>query len=549
MTDVRCALLALSTSFFLVLPPLHAQEKVQADTRRTTADKPADRPSHAENQPDEPGAGHAPEADGSKPDARATERSSVTHHQITLGGRALHYTATAGTLIIRNEEDKPYGSIFYVAYTADGASGAPDPKRPVTFLYNGGPGSASLWLHMGSVGPMRVVTASPAATGSAPYQMVPNEFTLLDRSDLVFIDAPLTGYSRAVGKATNKDFAGVDPDLKAFAKVIERYLSVNQRWSSPKFLFGESYGTTRSAGLSANLQEDGVQLNGIVLLSSVINYYRARAAGMDLDAIYNLPSYAAIAWYHKKVANSSGKDDDAMRAFVEQARTFARGDYAQALAQGDSLPPAQADAMAAKLSQFTGLSVEYIKEAKLRIAPGRFRKQLLRDDADGEILGRYDARFEGTDYDNAGENPSYDPSDTGISGAYVASIHDYLQRELKYESTDEYRQSAGTIGDWDWHHKAPGARYPDQMPDTALDLADTMRKNPKLKVLSANGWFDLATPFFGTEYDVAHMMLAPGLRRNITFTYYPAGHMVYLNVEALRQMRHDLEAFYASALP
>jgi carboxypeptidase C (cathepsin A) len=509
-----------------------------------------DRPGHAANQPDEPGDQNRARNEADKPDAAPVERSSVTHHEITVNGKTIHYTATAGTLLIRNEEDKPYGSIFYVAYTADGANGGVDPKRPVTFLYNGGPGSASLWLHMGSVGPYRVVTSSPAATGSGPYQLVPNEYTLLDKSDLVFIDAPLTGYSRAVGKATTKDFAGVDPDLKAFGKTITRYLTVNERWNSPKFLFGESYGTTRSGGLSAVLQEDGVQLNGIVLLSSVLNYYRSRAAGMDLEPIYNLPSYAAIAWYHKKVAGATGEADGGMKDFVEQARVFARGDYTQALMQGDHLSAAETDAIAAKLSHFTGLPVEYIKETKLRIQPTRFRKELLRGngDGEGEILGRYDARFEGTDFDSAGENPSYDPSDTGIGGAFIATLHDYMERELKYETTDEYRPSAGTIGEWDWHHKAAGSRYPDQMPDTALDLADTMRKNPKLKVLSANGWFDLATPFFGTEYDVSHMMLAPELAKNVTFTYYPAGHMVYLNVEALKELRHDLDGFYASAM-
>ena len=516
-----------------------------ANTRPASTERPAP-PSHAENQPDEPDqkTGRGDE----KSDVKPLERSSVTHHEITVGGRTLRYTATAGTLLIRDEDDKPYGSIFYVAYTLDGAGQGADPKRPVTFLYNGGPGSASLWLHMGSVGPMRVVTASPAATGSGPYQLVPNEYTLLDKSDLVFLDAPLTGYSRGVGKATNKDFAGVDQDLKAFSRAIERYLTVNQRWSSPKFLFGESYGTTRSGGLSAVLQEDGIQLNGIVLLSSVMNYYRARAPGLDLDPVFTLPSFAAIAWYHKKLPGGQGGSLEGMPAFVEQARIFARGEYAQALALGDALPPAQVDAIATRLSRFTGLSVEYLKEAKLRVSPSRFRKELLRTDGDGEVLGRYDARFEGTEYDNAGEVPSYDPSDTGISGAYVATIHDYLERELKYESTDEYRQSAGTIGEWDWHHRVPGARVADPMPDTAIDLGDTMRKNPKLKVLSANGWFDLATPFFGTEYDLAHMMLTPELQRNVTFTYYPAGHMVYLNVEALKQMRHDLDGFYAGAL-
>lgn len=506
------------------LPSLYAQ------------DHPAEPSTRAENhgQPPQP----------PKPEEAApVERSVPTEHQIELNGKTIHYTATAGTLLIRNEEEKPYGSIFYVAYTQDGAEAK---SRPVTFLYNGGPGSASLWLHMGSVGPMRVITDSPKATGSGPYQVVPNQYSLLDQSDLVFIDAPLTGYSRAVGKGTAKDFAGVDPDLHAFAKFIERYLTVNQRWNSPKFLFGESYGTTRSAGLSAALQEDGVSLNGITLLSSVLNYNASIGAGLEVSYVNYLPSYAAIAYYHKKLPQMPSD----MAAFVEEARVFARGEYAEALAEGDKLPPAQVDAIAEKLHHFTGLPVEYIKQANLRINPTRFRRELLRED--GEILGRYDARFESTENDNAGEYPDYDPSDTGISGAYVSAIHDYLSRDLKYDSTDEYMLSANTIGEWDWHHRPAGGGYggggrSEQLPYVAGDLADTIRKNPKLQVLSANGWFDLATPFFETEYELNHMMLTPQLQQNVHFTYYPAGHMVYLNVQALAKLRDDLRGFYASA--
>lgn len=499
-------------------------------------DHPTEPSSHAEN--------HAQPPQPPKPEEAApVERSVTTAHQIELGGKTIHYTATAGTLLIRNAEEKPYGSIFYVAYTQDGAEAK---SRPVTFLYNGGPGSASLWLHMGSVGPVRVATASPNATGSGPYQVVSNQYSLLDQSDLVFIDAPLTGYSRAVDKGTAKDFAGVDPDLQAFAKFIERYLTVNQRWNSPKFLFGESYGTTRSAGLSAVLQEDGVSLNGITLLSSVLNYNASIGAGLEVSYVNYLPSYAAIAFYHKKLPQMPAD----MAAFVAEARIFARGEYAEALAEGDKLPPAQVDAIAEKLHHFTGLSVAYIKQANLRVNPTRFRRELLRDD--GEILGRYDARFEGTEADNAGEYPGYDPSDTGISGAYVATIHDYLSRELKYDSTDEYKLSANTIGQWDWHHKPAGGGYggggrEEQLPYVTGDLADTIRKNPKLQVLSANGWFDLATPFFATEYELNHMMLTPQLQQNVHFTYYPAGHMVYLNVQALAKLRDDLRGFYASA--
>jgi carboxypeptidase C (cathepsin A) len=518
----RPAILILAAASFLPAALVSAQQP------------PTQPSSHADEQ------GHPPAQ--KVEEAAPVERSSVTSHSMTLDGKQLHYTATAGTLLIRNEEDKPYGSLFYAAYTKDGADAK---TRPVTFLYNGGPGSATLWLHMGSVGPMRVITDSPNATGSGPYQIVPNQYTLLDQSDLVFIDAPLTGYSRAVGKGTVKDFAGVDPDLKAFAKFIERYLTVNNRWNSPKFLFGESYGTTRSAGLSAVLQEDGVSLNGITLLSSVLNYNASIGAGLEVSYVNYLPSYAAIAFYHKKLPQMPSD----MKAFVEEARVFARGDYAEALSEGDQLPPERFDAIAEKLNHFTGLPVTYIKEAKLRINPTRFRRELLRDD--GDIMGRYDARFEGTEPDDAGENPTYDPSDTGIAGAYVATVHDYLSDQLKYTTTDEYKLSADTIGEWDWHHKPAGSGYgpgrAEQLPYVAGDLADTMRKNPKLQVLSANGWFDLATPFFETEYELNHMMLTPALQKNVEITYYAAGHMVYLNVDALRQLREDLRAFYSRA--
>ena len=425
------------------------------------------------------------------------EKSSVTHHELMLNGKSLKYTATAGTLLIRDEDDKPYGSIFYVAYTLDGAEPT---TRPVSFLYNGGPGSATLWLHMGSFSPVRIQTDSPNATAGPPFKLVPNQYSLLDKTDLVFIDAPLTGYSRAVGKAQPKDFAGVDQDLKAFDRFIARYISVNQRWNSPKFLIGESYGTTRSAGLSDLLGEDGIQLNGIVLISSILNY-AVRSPGYDTIYISNLPSYAAAAWYFNKVQN---KPPD-VATWVQQAREFAAGPYAEALYQGHNLPAAQLDSVAREMSRLTGLSVDYIKEANLRVSPTRFRKEVLRGDR--KTLGRYDMRFEGEDVDAAGENPSYDASDTGISGAFVAAIHDYLERELKYESTDTYRPTAGDIGQWDWKHRptggGPGGVEASSCSRTSpADLGAAIRKNPHLKVFSANGYFDLATPFFATEYDL-----------------------------------------------
>ncbi len=477
------------------------------------------------------------------------EDASVTQHQETIGGRAIHYTATAGNLLIGKEDhdeiEKPYHSVFYIAYTEDGADAT---RRPITFLYNGGPGSATIWLEMGSVGPVRVLTDSPDPTHNAPFTVVPNEYSLLDKSDLVFIDAPGTGYSRPVGKGTIKDVAGVDEDLKAFTKFILRYISVNHRWNSPKFLFGESYGTTRSAGLSATLNEEGVQLNGIVLLSSILNY-NARSAGLDNEYLTDFPTFAAIAYYHDKVpSGGEGKPSDVLK-FIQQARDFAKGPYAEALYAGNALSDADADKIAAQMSHFTGLSAKYIRDANLRISPTRFRKELLRDQ--NKILGRYDGRFEGPDSDAAGEYPGFDPSDTGITGAYVASFHEYLEKELKFVSQEPYNNSGPDLNQsWDWKHRGAGGRGfggQQTMPYVAGDLGDTIRKNPHLKVFAANGIYDLATPFTSTEWELSHMGTDAKLRGNVSWGYYPAGHMVYLNVEALKAFRQDLNRFYDSA--
>ena len=533
----RFLLLLLFSS--AIVPRMCAQEARSPESARNPQQAPAQAGDRGDQHPDQ----HKENENVPVP----PEKPSVTHHDMTLGGKSLHYTATAGTLIIRDEEDKPYGSMFYVAYTLDGA----EPRaRPLSFLYNGGPGSASLWLHMGSFSPVRITTDSPNATAGPPFKLVPNEYSLLDKTDLVFVDAPLTGYSRAAGKGQPKDFFGVDQDLHAFDRFIIRFLSVNQRWNSPKFLIGESYGTTRSAALADMLGNDGVQLNGVVLISSILNY-NIRAGGYDMLYVANLPSYAAAAWYFNKVPN---KPPD-IAAWVQQAREFASGPYAHALFEGHNLDAAELDATAKEVSHFTGLSVDYVKEANLRISPTRFRKEVLREDR--KTLGRYDMRFEGVDVDAAGENPSYDASDTGISGAFVAALHDYLEGQLRYESTDNYRPTAYnlTMGQWDWKHRptsgapgmGPGGGEQSQ-PYVAADLASAMRKNPHLKVFSANGYFDLATPFFNTEYDLDHMDLPPDLRGNVQFGYYPSGHMIYLNVDALHKLHDDLETFITRAV-
>ncbi|HET7778590.1 MAG TPA: peptidase S10, partial [Rudaea sp.] len=405
-------------------------------------------------------------------------------------------------------------------------------------------------------GPVRVATSSPEATAPAPYQVSGNADSLLDKSDLVFVDAIGTGSSKGLikddkeGKPDketvdnpNKRFWGTDPDIDAFGRFITRYITVNKRWNSPKFLFGESYGTPRSAGLSKYLEEKGVALNGVVLLSSILNY-GSRLPALDNDYINLLPSYAAIAWYHNKVANKPAT----LEPFLTEVRAFARGDYTVALAKGQDLGDAERNAIAERMSKYTGLSVAYLKEANLRVSQPRFRKELLRDER--RTLGRYDGRFEGIDMDAAGETPETDPADTAIRGAFTAAFNDYIVRELNYVSDVPYQPSGNnTNRDWDFKHNLRGQFRPVPIPITVPDLSEAMRTNPHLKVMSANGWFDLATPFFATEYDLAHMDIDPKLRSNLTFTYYPSGHMVYLNLEAAKQFKADLAKFYDSAAP
>jgi carboxypeptidase C (cathepsin A) len=471
--------------------------------------------------------------------APIAEQRVVSRHQTVIGGQPLAYTATAGTVTIRDDEGKPTGSMFYVAY----ATG--DPRRPVTFFYNGGPGSSTVWLHMGSLGPVRVVTDSPAATHNAPYEIVANDQSLLDKSDLVFLDAVGAGFSRPLGDTRLAAFWGTDEDIDAFARGIERWLTVNARWNAPKFLFGESYGTTRSAGLSYRLERDGVQLNGVILLSSILNYGR-RQPGFDQEMINYLPSYAAAAAYHHKLA----AEPHDLRSFLTEVREFARGPYAVALAEGQDLGEAERREIAQRLSGYIGLPVDYLLASDLRVPPGRFRKELLRGQR--LTLGRYDDRFTGEDVDAAGETPEFDPSDTGITGAYVAAFHDYLARELGYDTQLAYRPTYyGSGVRWDFNHRAEnlGGGGATNEADVALDLSQAMRENPHLLVYSLNGLYDLATPFFGTEYDLSHMQLDPTVRGNVRFAYYPSGHMVYLNAEALGRMKADLARFYDAAAP
>ncbi len=468
---------------------------------------------------------------------------AVTHHRLTLGGRSLAYTARAGTLTLRDGGDQPIARVFYTAYTLDGANPA---KRAITFLYNGGPGSSTMWLRMGSFGPVRVVTADAQITGPPPYRLIDNSYSLLDTTDLVFIDMPGSGFGRIIGAGTRKDLWGVDQDASAFAQFIQRYLSRFGRWNSPRFLFGESYGTMRSCVLAKDLQDRGVSLNGIVLLSSFLNAnidYNdgAPVGGGDWGYVLNLPTEAATAWYHRAIPQRASLD-----AFLSQVESFALTEYLDALAQGAQLSPSRFDDVVAKLHEYTGLSEDYIRRSNLRIPYDRFQNELLRDR--GVTVGRIDSRFKTYVLDKPGVSPDWDALDAAIDSVFVSESNRYLREVLRYDTPLLYRSDIyGLIyGDgetWDFKHGQDA-----QTLNVTPDLAQAMTYNPRLQIFSANGYFDFATPFFATEYALNHLYLAPALQRNITYGFYDSGHMVYLHVPALARFHADLERWYARTL-
>lgn len=480
----------------------------------------------------------APKEDKDVVKASVEEDAQPVRRSIPLRGKTLAYTATPGHLTIRNAKGEPTASMFYVAYTIP-STGRP---RPVTFLFNGGPGSSTMWLHMGSFGPMKVDASVPETIAGPPFRYVSNPDTLLDITDLVFIDAPTTGLSRPLGKAEPKDFFGVDKDIDAFTRTIQRYLTKYQRWNSPKFIIGESYGTTRAAGLSDSLLNAGVQLNGITFVSTVLNF---ADFGGDQSLVNFLPTYAANAWYHGKIA---GKPP--LAAFLQQARDFASGPYALALQKGNDLSDSEKQSIAQQMAQLTGLSTDYIMRSNLRVQPERFRRELLRDRH--QIIGRIDSRYVGTEPDTIGDTADYDPQGSAITGAFVGALNDYLFGNLGYKTPLVYRPNnyaevfgGGGPNGWSFQHKGPDGNQ--LIADTSADLADAMRQNPRMKILSVNGIYDLATPFHGAEYEFRHMALEPQLQANIRYTYYDAGHMMYIDPASARKLKSDLSAFYASA--
>src|SRR5215467_5670915 len=460
----------------------------------------------------------------------------VTHHEIHAGGKTLRYTATAGMMPIHNTEGELEANMFFMAYTLEGNA----ERRPLTFSFNGGPGSASVWLHLGAIGPKRVKMQPEGMMPAPPYQLVDNEYTWLDQTDLVFIDPVGTGYSRAVKNDLNKKFLGVREDIQSVGEFIRLYLGRYERWSSPLFLVGESYGTTRAAGLSGYLVEHGIAFNGIMLISSVLNFETLEfTPGNDLPYILFLPSYATTAWYHKKLSPELEQDFQKLRNEVEQ---WAIGGYADALAKGDRLTPEERNATIERLALYTGLSKTYLDQANLRVDEGHFTKELLRDRK--QVVGRLDSRFTGTDRSLLAETSSYDPSMSAIRPPYTAMFNQYVRTELGYKSDLEYYILGGGFGfmDWNWGSARGG------FPDTAQALRDAFDKNPFMKLFVGSGFYDLATPYFATQYTLGHMGLDAQQHQSISLGYYPAGHMMYIRDKSLAELKKDSSAFMNSAL-
>jgi len=498
----------------------------------------------AQPRPGAPGAPQAqrpgaPEEAGGQPGARhevasvEPDKTAQTSHVLRLDGRDIKYTATAGTIPIRLDDGKVAARMFFVAYTKDGDEGM---TRPVSFLFNGGPGAASVWLHMGSFAPRKARMADEGFLPPPPYQLVDNEYSLLDVSDLVFVDAIDTGYSRVMPGVDNQQFHGQEGDIRAFGEFINEYLETYDRYPSPKYLIGESYGTIRSAGLSRELQSrHGIELNGIVLVSSLLTYQTLQPApNNDIAWAVQIQTFAATAWYHKRLP--ADLQQKPIAQVVEEAKAFAFGEYMLALTKGNALSAAERSAMADRLARFTGLSAKFILAANLRVDSGRFRKELLRDRR--LVVGRLDGRFTALDADAAGERQEFDPSNTALQGAYVSLFQDYVKNELKWETSLHY-PSSGNVRPWTYVQN----RYMD-MTDT---LRLTMAKNPFLKVLLVCGYYDMATYVGGAEFNLTHLAYDRQITDRVSYTYYEGGHMMYIRPSAHAELKKDVAAFIRTA--
>jgi len=512
-----------------------------------------------------------------KPDAKtsadkSTDKSTekpapaevTTQGDVVVGGQHIAYTAIAGTLTVGSTDAQdaqlgldgkpqadsqlsldapkepkdapPTARMFYVAYFKKDAKAE---DRPITFLYNGGPGAATVWLHMGSVGPKHVVTDTDTHMPAAPYKLVDNSNSLLDVTDLVFIDMPGTGFGRLTGKDAGKAFWGIDEDGNAFARFIARFITKYDRWNSPKFIFGESYGTTRSAVLADILEnKQSIDLNGVILLSQIFNFttdidFPTGNPGVDLPYVLALPTYAATAWYHKKLPTKPA----ALEPFLKEVEDFTNGPYAHALALGTDIGADEKQSVAEKLHEYTGLPVAYLLKADLRVNGGEFEKTL--QDDEGMTTGRLDTRFSGPTMDPLSEGADYDPQSAAISSAYVSLFNDYVRKTLKYGEGQTYLPGAQFDGtQWDFkHHDNPVSV------NVASDLAEAMKINPRLKVMVNGGYYDLATPFFAAQYEEKHLPIPQSLAKNIEYDWYESGHMVYVRDESLKQLHDRVAAF------
>jgi carboxypeptidase C (cathepsin A) len=481
-----------------------------------------------------------------KPEAKSELKDNLieTKHSVVIDGTEIKYTVTAGTIVLKeetpdrekeSESEKPKAQFFFIAYIKDEVEDKT--KRPLTFSFNGGPGSSSVWLHLGLLGPRRVEMGDAGSLLPPPYHLVDNEFSLLNQTDLVFIDPVSTGYSRPAEGQKAREFHGFRKDIESVGDFIRLYATRYGRWTSPKFLIGESYGTTRAAGLSGYLQErHGLYLNGIMLISSILDFSTTNfVPGNDLPYILFLPTYAATAWYHKKTHTRKP-----LSSFLKEVEQFALGEYSLALMKGSTMSGRERALIVAKLAVYTGLSEDYISRTDLRINIHRFCKELLR--GENRTVGRLDSRFTGIDRDSAGEFPEEDPSMSAITGPYTATFYDYVRGELKYESDLPYEILTPKV--WPWSY----AEFENQFVNVAETLRKAISNHRFLKVHVANGYLDLATPFTATVYTFAHMGLDKSLQDNLSMSYYEAGHMMYVHLPSIKRLKENLTAFIQKAI-
>ncbi|MFN7995966.1 MAG: peptidase S10 [Bryobacteraceae bacterium] len=489
-------------------------------------------------QPASEGKPPATPAAAPKDEKKPEEKASETKHVIRIGGSEVRYTATAGTMLLKREDGTPTASIFYIAYIKDDT---PDTaRRPLTFSFNGGPGSSSVWLQMGALGPKRVMMDPQGNPLPPPYRLVDNEYSILDATDLVFIDPVSTGFSRAIPEQDAKNFHSLAGDLESVAEFIRLYTTRHGRWTSPKFLAGESYGTTRAAALSGYLQEQkGMALNGVMLISSVLNFGTISFdRGNDLPYILFLPTYTATAWYHKKLPKDLMANQ---RRAIEESSQFASHEYTLALLKGDGISAEERSSIVDKLARLTGLSKDFIDASNLRVPIFRFTKELLRDER--RTVGRYDSRLEGIDLDTTSGSPEYDPSYASVYAPFTAAWNQYVRTELKWETDLPYEVLTGRVRPWNW------GEYTNKYVNVSDQLRTAMTQNRDLKVFVANGYYDLATPFYATEYTFNHLGLDPTLRNHVSMDFFEAGHMMYTFKPSLEKLKTDLSKFIVGAVP